>query len=68
VGRYILIAGAVLVLIGLVVTLAEKFGLPIGRLPGDIVYKGRNTTVYIPVVTCILLSLVLTLVGWLFRR
>jgi hypothetical protein len=68
VGRYILIAGAVLIVIGLAVTTAEKFGIPFGRLPGDIVYKGKNTTVYFPVVTCIVLSLVLTLVGWLLRR
>ena len=67
-GRYILIAGAVLIVIGLAVTAAEKFGLPFGRLPGDIVYKGKSTTVYFPIVTCILLSVVLTLVSWLFRR
>jgi len=68
VGRYIVIAGAVLLVIGLAITAAEKFGLPIGRLPGDIVWRGKNTTFYFPIVTCVLLSIVLTLVTWLFRR
>ena len=67
-GRYIVIAGAVLLVIGLAITAAEKFGLPIGRLPGDIVWRGKNTTFYFPIVTCVLLSIVLTLVMWLFRR
>lgn len=67
-GRYIVIAGAVLLVIGLAITAAEKFGLPIGRLPGDIVWRGKNTTFYFPIVTCVLLSIVLTLVTWLFRR
>ena len=67
-GRYIVIAGAVLLVIGLAITAAEKFGLPIGRLPGDIVWRGKNTTFYFPIVTCVLLNIVLTLVTWLFRR
>ncbi len=67
-GRYILIAGAVLFVIGLAITAAEKFGLPIGRLPGDIVWRGRNTTFYFPIVTCVILSVLLTLVTWLCRR
>lgn len=41
---------------------------PFGRLPGDIVYRGRNVTFYFPLMTSILLSLVLTLVFWLFGR
>ena len=61
VGRWFVIAGLVFVAAGLVFMLAAKLGLPkIGRLPGDIVYRGKNTTVYFPVVTCIVVSIVLT--------
>jgi hypothetical protein len=42
--------------------------LPIGRLPGDIVYRGKHTTFYFPLATSILLSVVLTLVLWLVGR
>ena len=45
-----------------------RLNLPIGRLPGDIVYRGKNTTFYFPWVTCILLSLLGTLLLWLFNR
>lgn len=67
-GRYIVIAGAVLLVIGLAIAAAEKFGVPIGRLPGDLVWRGKNTTFYFPIVTCVLLSVLLSLVAWLFRR
>jgi len=40
----------------------------VGRLPGDIFYQGKNTQVYFPIVTCLILSAVLTLVFWLFGR
>ena len=62
--RVLIVAGIVLVAVGVLV----KFGLPIGRLPGDIVIRRGNSTLYFPVVTCILASVVLSLVGWLFRR
>ena len=62
VGRWFVIAGLVFVAAGLVFMLAAKLGLPkIGRLPGDIVYRGNNTTVYFPVVSCLVVSIVLTL-------
>ena len=67
-GRLILGLGLVLVVIGAVVMLAGRANLPLGRLPGDITYRGKNTTVYFPVVTCLLLSVVLSLVMWLFNR
>ncbi len=62
--RVLIVAGIVLVAVGVLV----KFGLPIGRLPGDIVIRRGNSTLYFPIVTCILASVVLSLVGWLFRR
>ncbi|HZO57518.1 MAG TPA: DUF2905 domain-containing protein [Bryobacteraceae bacterium] len=67
-GRLLIYAGAALMLVGLIVIAAGKIGLPIGRLPGDVVWRGKNTTFYFPLVTCLLLSLVLSIVAWLFRR
>ena len=43
-------------------------GVPIGRLPGDIVIRRENGTFYLPITTCIVISLLLTLVGQLFRK
>ncbi len=67
-GKLLLVLGGVIVLIGAVLLLAGKFNLPLGRLPGDIVYRGKNTVFYFPIVTCILLSIIMSLVLWLFRR
>ena len=66
-GRVLVVAGLLLVALGLAVWLAGRF-TPLGRLPGDIVYRRGNFTFYFPVVTSILLSLLLTLVMWLFSR
>ncbi len=65
-GRLLIIAGIVLVLLGLAITVLPRFG--IGRLPGDFVFRKGNLTVYLPLMTSILLSLLLTLLFWLFRR
>jgi hypothetical protein len=66
-GRSLLIAGAVLLALGVLLTLGAR--LPgIGRLPGDIVYRRGNATFYFPIVTCILLSVVVTLLLRIFRR
>jgi hypothetical protein len=70
-GRAILILGVVLVVVGGAILLLGRAGIPIGRLPGDITYRGKNTTVFFPIVTCIVTSLVLTIVSWMiqyFRR
>ncbi len=70
-GKALLVFGALLVLIGGVLLVGAKLPLRIGRLPGDIVYQGRHTTFYFPIVTCIVLSVALTLLLWLvqlFRR
>jgi len=58
--RILLIGGIVLILGAGLVYLAAKFGLPIGRLPGDIVIRRGNGTVYIPITTSILVSILLT--------
>jgi hypothetical protein len=68
VGKFVVIAGLALAGIGLLLMLAGRMGVPLGRLPGDIVYRGKNTVVYFPLATSIVLSLVLTLIFWLVGR
>ena len=67
-GKLLLILGGVIVLIGAVLLLAGRFNLPLGRLPGDITYRGKNTVVYFPLATSIIISIVLSLILWLFNR
>lgn len=65
-GRILLIGGLVLAAVGGILLLAGRFG--IGRLPGDIVWRGENWTVYFPLGWMIVLSIVLTLILTLFSR
>lgn len=67
-GKALLVLGAVIVLVGTALLLAGRFNLPLGRLPGDIVYRGKNTVFYFPLTTCIVISVVLSLLFWLFGR
>ena len=67
-GKLLVFLGALLLIIGGVFLLLGKTNLPIGRLPGDIVYRGKNTTFYFPLATSILLSIVLSLVIYLVGR
>jgi hypothetical protein len=67
-GRMLIIVGGLLLVVGIVVILAGKANLPIGRLPGDIGYRGKNTTFYFPLVTSILLSVILSLVLYIVNR
>ena len=66
-GKLLLVFGIFLAGIGLLILLSDKVGW-IGRLPGDIVIKRENFTFYFPLATCILISVVLTLLIWLLRR
>ena len=68
VGRIIVILGISLIVIGGVVMLLGRAGLPLGRLPGDIVYKGKKTIFYFPLATSILLSIVLSIVMYVVGR
>lgn len=68
IGRTLIVAGVALIVIGLLVSLAGRLPFRLGRLPGDIYIHGKNSTFYFPVTTCILLSVVFSLVLWLFRR
>ena len=68
VGRMLVLLGGLLLVLGLVVILAGKINLPIGRLPGDIVLRGKNSTFYFPLMTSIVLSVILSLVLWVVNR
>jgi hypothetical protein len=67
-GRMLIVLGVILIAAGLLVTFGDRLPFRLGRLPGDIAIHGKNTSFYFPVVTCIVISVVLTLVSWLFRR
>jgi hypothetical protein len=60
--------GLLVALIGALVLVAARFGMPLGRLPGDISYKGKNVSVYLPFGTSILISIVLSLIFYLLSR
>jgi hypothetical protein len=66
VGKLLILVGVALVLVGALWLLGERIGL--GRLPGDIVVRGERFTFYFPLATCVLLSLLLSLLGWLVKR
>ena len=68
IGRMLITLGLILVGVGLLLTFAGRLPFRLGRLPGDIYFQGKNSSFYFPVVTCILLSLVFSLVMWIFRR
>jgi hypothetical protein len=68
IGKMLLFFGLVLVAIGLVLILVGRTNLPIGRLPGDILYRGKHTTFYFPLATSILLSVVLSVVFYLIGK
>jgi hypothetical protein len=60
--------GAALLLAGLLLLLVDRLHLPLGRLPGDILYRGKNTTFYFPLATSILLSILLTLILYVIGK
>jgi hypothetical protein len=68
VGRMLLIMAAILALGGLLLLAAARLQLPLGRLPGDLVFRGKHTTVYIPLATMLIVSALLTLLLRLFRH
>lgn len=68
IGKMLLFVGAILVGIGLVLVLLGRTNLPIGRLPGDILYRGKHTTFYFPLATSILASVVLSVILYVIAR
>jgi hypothetical protein len=67
-GKVLIGAGGLLILIGVIVILAGRANVPLGRLPGDISYRGKNTAFFFPLTTCIVVSIVLSVVMWLVNR
>jgi hypothetical protein len=64
--RFLILLGLAILAIGLLWPLLSRLGL--GRLPGDIVFQRENVTFYFPLATCILVSVLLSVVFWLFSR
>ena len=64
----LIVLGVVLIVGGAVLILLGRTGLPIGKLPGDIIYRGKNTTFYFPLATSILLSIALSVLLYLIGR
>ena len=67
-GKLLVFFGGTIVIVGLVLVLIGRTNLPLGRLPGDIVYRGKNTVFYFPLATSILLSVVLSILLYVIGR
>ena len=68
-GKVLVILGVVLAAAGLLLMAGARFSFfGLGRLPGDIAYKSKNVQFYFPIVTCVLLSLALTLLLWILSH
>lgn len=67
-GKLLISLGAIIFIAGIALVLLGRTNLPLGRLPGDIVYRGKNATFYFPLATSILLSVVLTVVLYVVSR
>lgn len=68
IGKLLILLGLLLVAVGIFVTVSSKFQIPLGRLPGDLFIRRENFTLSFPIVTCLILSLLLTLLLNLFFR
>jgi hypothetical protein len=67
-GKILVIIGIVVIALGLLFMLGSKFpSLGLGKLPGDIAIKGKHWSFYFPILTCVVISVVLTLILWLFN-
>jgi Protein of unknown function (DUF2905) len=67
-GKGLVYMGVILVVGGLVLLLLDRANFPLGRLPGDITYRGKNTTFYFPLATCMVLSVVLSFLLYVIGR
>jgi hypothetical protein len=67
-GKLLVVAGAVAIVAGIALMLLGRTNIPLGRLPGDIVYRGNNSTFYFPLATSIVVSVVLSVVMYLIGR
>ena len=67
-GKLLVLLGGIVVILGLGLVLLGRMNLPMGRLPGDIVYRGKHTTFYFPLATSILISVVLSILMYVIGR
>lgn len=67
-GRTLLLLGGTLLLVGAFFYFGGKLPFRLGKLPGDIVHRGEHTTFYFPIVTCLVLSIGLSLLFWLINH
>jgi hypothetical protein len=64
----LIVLGLLVAALGVVVSLGERLPIRLGRLPGDIVLRGKHSVFYFPLVTCVLISAVVSLVLWVMNR
>lgn len=64
----LIVVGGVIVVVGLLLLLAGRFNMPLGRLPGDFTYRGKNTVIYFPLATSLLLSVIISVILYLISR
>jgi hypothetical protein len=67
-GKLLIMMGLVLIVAGALLTVLGRANLPLGRLPGDIVYRGKNTTFYFPLATSVVVSVVLSIILYVVGR
>jgi Protein of unknown function (DUF2905) len=67
-GKLLIALGVALIVVGLLLTILARLHLPLGRLPGDILYRGKNATFYFPLATSILWSVLLTLILYVIGK
>ena len=67
-GKLLIVVGAGVLLVGVLLVVLGRTNLPLGRLPGDIFYRGKNTTIYFPLMTSLLLSVVLSVILYIVGK
>jgi hypothetical protein len=67
-GRMLIALGLLVAALGVLISLGKKLPIRLGRLPGDVIVRGKHSVFYFPLVTCLLISAVLSLVLWLMNR
>jgi hypothetical protein len=67
-GRILIALGLLVAALGVLISLGEKLPIRLGHLPGDIIIRGKHSVFYFPLVTCLLISVILSLVLWIINR
>ena len=67
-GRALLILGTISVIVGAFLYFGGRLPLRLGRLPGDIIHRGEHTTFYFPIMTCLVISIILSILFWIFSN